>query len=461
MMIMKKFYFLLSLFLLPMVASADDEVNQEPEEIDGVWFYLDYTNITAEVTAPPEGNELYAGVVEIPSEFFDYGFLFRVTAIGKSAFEGCHDLTAVNIPSSVTSIANAAFWECWGLTSMVIPEGVTSIGEGAFGKCSNLSSVELPSTLKAIDEFAFALCPILTNITSWIREPFEIDYNTFGTYSAHLHVPEGTKDNYQNTKEWKLFSVEDDLIVSRTILVEEPGTLASLIPESDRYRISKMVLKGNLNGADIRLIRNMSGVDYAKSHSLTDGQFTDVETNGILTDLDLSGTTIVEGGANYYVKSNGQSNEYFYTEERTISPYMFSGTKLTSVVLPNNTSSIGKAAFSGSGALTTVMLFNNMPPSLDALAFSDAYENCVVWIPKGSLLTYQKTDGWKDVHIVKELIPGDANLDGIVNAADIVEVVNATEDSPSDKFYLPNADLNGNNQADAEDIDTIVDIIME
>ncbi len=455
---MKKICFSLFLSLLPVVASAAE---QQSEEFDGIWYNLNYTNNTAEVAAPPKDSELYAGEVEIPSEFYGFGISFRVTAIGASAFEGCHDITSVSIPSSVTSIASGAFWECIGLTSMRIPEGVTSIGEGAFAKCSNLASLELPSTLTAIDEYAFALCPSLTNIISWVKEPFEININTFGTYSAYLHVLKGTKDTYENTKEWKYFTVMEDISAVRTFHVEEPGSLASLIQEEDKYRISQLILTGKLNGEDIRFIRNMAGIDYGNSDSPTEGQYKDVNTNGNLAMLDLSEVTIVEGGANYYIKSSGLNNEYFYTEERKISPYMFSNTKLTSIILPKNTSAIEKTAFLGSSSLMTLMLFNNTPPSLDVSAFFDISENCVVWIPKGSLATYQKTDGWKDVQIVKELIAGDANLDNVVNITDVVEVINAIQDSPSERFYLPNADLNGNSHVDEEDQNAIVDTILE
>ena len=60
--------------------------------------------------------------------------------------------------------------------------------------------------------------------------------------------------------------------------------------------------------------------------------------------------------------------------------------------------------------------------------------------------------------------PGDANGDGKVDAADIVEMVNAKEGNPTGKnFNLLNADINedGEGQITQEDIDVVVDLIME
>ena len=55
---------------------------------------------------------------------------------------------------------------------------------------------------------------------------------------------------------------------------------------------------------------------------------------------------------------------------------------------------------------------------------------------------------------------GDANGDGTVNAADIVEVVNYIMGSPSGKFDIGNADVNGDGTVNAADIVTIVNLIM-
>ena len=55
---------------------------------------------------------------------------------------------------------------------------------------------------------------------------------------------------------------------------------------------------------------------------------------------------------------------------------------------------------------------------------------------------------------------GDANNDGTVNAADIVEVVNYIMNNPSEKFDEKSADANGDGVVNAADIVTIVNIIM-
>lgn len=57
--------------------------------------------------------------------------------------------------------------------------------------------------------------------------------------------------------------------------------------------------------------------------------------------------------------------------------------------------------------------------------------------------------------------PGDANNDGIVNVADIVEIANAIKGNPSAKFKLAYADLNKNGKADTDDIKAVANIIMK
>ena len=61
--------------------------------------------------------------------------------IANYAFEGCGSLQSVTISDSVTSIGDWAFNGCSGLTSIAIPDSVTSIGDLAFNGCSGLIDV--------------------------------------------------------------------------------------------------------------------------------------------------------------------------------------------------------------------------------------------------------------------------------------------------------------------------------
>lgn len=56
---------------------------------------------------------------------------------------------------------------------------------------------------------------------------------------------------------------------------------------------------------------------------------------------------------------------------------------------------------------------------------------------------------------------GDANNDGVVDAADIVELVNAKAGHPSASFNLNNADANADGSFTEADITATADIIMK
>lgn len=58
-------------------------------------------------------------------------------------------------------------------------------------------------------------------------------------------------------------------------------------------------------------------------------------------------------------------------------------------------------------------------------------------------------------------IKGDANDDVRVNAADLVEMVNAKNNKASDRFVLKNADIDGSGKITQEDIDAVVKIILK
>jgi len=117
-----------------------------------------------------------------------------VKFIGKSAFEGCVNLTDVIIPDGAEVIQERTFCCCNNLTNMIIPNGVKTIKEYAFSGCAglinvklpddlwsiephvfqggdNLTDIVIPDSVKAIGKFAFSGCGNLTNITIRHKPP--------------------------------------------------------------------------------------------------------------------------------------------------------------------------------------------------------------------------------------------------------------------------------------------------
>lgn len=100
--------------------------------VDGIYYNLDVTNKTAEVTS---GDQQYIGSVVIPQSITIDSDSYSVTTIGAHSFAYCTSLTSIIIPNSVTTIGNCAFWVCTSLTSIIIPNSVTSIGLDSFDNC--------------------------------------------------------------------------------------------------------------------------------------------------------------------------------------------------------------------------------------------------------------------------------------------------------------------------------------
>ncbi len=95
-----------------------------------------------------------------------------VTTIGDSAFDGCAELTHIDIPDSIVNIGDWAFASCKNLSSIVISNSVKNIGEGAFIACQGLKDVafEENSRLKTIGDYAFSGCCSMWAGTSTLTE---------------------------------------------------------------------------------------------------------------------------------------------------------------------------------------------------------------------------------------------------------------------------------------------------
>ena len=88
-----------------------------------------------------------------------------------------------------------------------------------------------------------------------------------------------------------LYAADNDLITKQiTIELEKAGTLPDRIASSRKYKITNLKIIGEINGTDLKMIREMAG-RMAESDDYTDGK---------LSVLDLSEAKIVEGGGRYY-----------------------------------------------------------------------------------------------------------------------------------------------------------------
>ena len=143
-----------------------------------------------------------------------------------------------------------------------------------------------------------------------------------------------------------LYAADNDLITRQiTIKLEKAGTLPDRIASSRKYKITNLKIIGEINGTDLRMIREMAG-------SNSKGDYTD----GKLSVLDLSEAKIV-GGGDYYYCYNVYDYKYCHTSNDAIDSYAFYGCRrLTSLTLPAGITGIGYQAFWYCSGLTSLTL---------------------------------------------------------------------------------------------------------
>ena len=142
-----------------------------------------------------------------------------------------------------------------------------------------------------------------------------------------------------------LYAADNDLITKQiTIHLEKAGTLPDRIGSSKKYKITNLKIIGEINGTDLKMIRDMAGRNSR-------GDFTD----GKLSVLDLSEAKIVEGGDSYFTGYDNNNN--YYTSNDVIGSFAFEGCSgLTSLTLPAGITEIGESAFSYCIGLTSLTL---------------------------------------------------------------------------------------------------------
>lgn len=385
-----------------------------------------------------------------------------VVYIGQQAFRNCSGLIDVQLPESLRVIGDNAFEGCENLTEIVIPEGVVSIGQVAFRDCSNLSVIEAPNSLLIIGYEAFL-------DTKWYKS----QPDGFVYVGKVLYHYKGTiADNTELLIPEDVISIADeafityeywDPVVGGYVADNYDGLIGLTIPNNVRY-IGEMAFNGyeciNLKkifiGTGVEEVRPMA---FARNTNLMDVTISEgVKVIGeqmFAGCSSLKEVTIPNSVEEIRYRAFSVFDENGYLEEPAC-------TSLTTVTIGSGVKKIENYAFSGCKALTDITCLSTIPPTLeDVNCFDeDNYTEAILYVPKGSELSYMKAYGWKKfVHIeaiTVDVGAADVNGDGEVNIADINNVVNAILVGDTDEAF----DVNGDDEVNIADINEVVQTIL-
>lgn len=194
----------------------------------------------------------FEGIEDFDPEFgpFYYGNNLKdiilpstLQSIGTCAFEGCREITCINIPNNVTSISDKAFYGCFALNKISLPYSLKELGDGVF-----------PYSLTSIicHSLNFYICHrcLLSSINELVWIPYNI---------TELDLPSEIK--YKNVE---CFSYPN-------CIVSKEGELMWVVPNVSSFSFPntvKIIGQGTFNGNKIiKELKIPEGVIEIKEHA--------------------------------------------------------------------------------------------------------------------------------------------------------------------------------------------------
>lgn len=273
-----------------------------------------------------------------------------VTTVGNSAFPCCGNLSSVTLPSTLTKIGEYAFYQSDKLTSIVFPEGLDTIGMSAFME-SGLTSVCLPDSIRYIGTEAFWGC---TGVTSISLPNRDVDCGVmvfaFCSNLSSLTIP-------------------NRFTVIPREMFEGCSALTSVIIPDSVQEIGIGAFESCHGLTSVTMSNSVTRI----GHSAFSGCYA-------LTDIPLSDSLKTIGDNAF---------EYCYS--------------LTSLTIPANVSSMGESLVKRDTNLTALYILKETPMYYGPvgigayLSFRDAPANMMIYVPCGTLQTYEVARGWSNL----------------------------------------------------------------
>lgn len=358
----------------------------------------------------------------------------NVSEIGSCAFENCHNLKAVYIPSleswldinfedgwanplnlnAFIAYSNyydpnnepskdytSPYWKVY-ITELVIPEGCEKIKKYAFYGGSGIKTIKFPETLTEIEEEAFGnngLTSLFFGIIEDIYFPAslkKIGYN--GIHSCQrMHVKDLMSwcsielENYTNWngEKWDLYLNDDlvkDLFLPEGLEVINPGIFYNCqlysitIPSTLRSIGKSAFVNGYLQSFILSDLQSWCNVELEDEGA---NPLCTLQNSGTLwvNDEQIVSLKIPDGVTNvndYVFHKAPIENITFSSSVQSIGEMSFSTTSLESVVIPENVIEIKRAAFESCSLLTSAEILSPIDSLPDYLFNLCALTNVIL-----------------------------------------------------------------------------------
>lgn len=330
--------------------------------------------------------------------------------------------------------------------AFTIPGTVEKICFAAVSNTRNLNSITFPNSVKIISDYGFTGSKGIHNI-QWGTGLKTIGYNAFmrAENMGELTLPEG------------FTTIISSAFYSAGITkLTGPSTLVTLGYDCFRG-----------DGFDGTPLVKVDFSNCTNLATLTEGTFYDCH---LLKNVSLPEGLQVVGNAAfqncYAIEEIIIPNSVLTIEENAF--WMFSELyqhQMEKVVLGSGLQQIQSNAFGECGNIVEIQSWNPNPPALANDAFETSLNYlATVYVPMASLTAYQTANRWMNFNHfegLNNILPGDANCDGIVNILDVITFVNFITGLNPQPFCPENSDLNGDGQINVLDVVLTTNIILQ
>ncbi|MBO7069120.1 MAG: leucine-rich repeat protein [Bacteroidaceae bacterium] len=410
-------------------------------------LYFELLNKNEAVVAYDASYASLSKEIVVPDKVTDNGHTFTVTKIDNEAFKDAA-FTKVTLPSTITTVSEGTFSGCTKLAEVVFPDELTTISKQAFYGCTALKELHLNNVANIASEAFMGCTSLATLITDYkgVINAHSLAFDELNKGNITLQVASSLVDRYKQDSFWKDFTIASNRYKLEGIWYELSGKEAKVVKEKSgegnyseltgtitipkdvvvngKYYTVTSIEVGAFQYApfeelDIRCqvtvlpegccfaMPNLTKVSLPETLvKIDEDAFNSCPKLKFFNELeafrsaDLPNLTAIGNSA----FANSRLNTVILTGNlTTVGEYAFHNcTYVSWVDLGQNLKAIGKYAFSGCTNMSHISDYAAKPQPFTTGMLEGVKKNLIIRVPFNSLNAYKTADGWKDYKIIAE-----------------------------------------------------------